>query len=209
MLLCRGEALARAKHWLQGRRLAPQHSSCPEVSLLSASTQTGVFLPWLHLNSTVISPIRCYLAALLIAMKGNASFRSPCLPNCPSIISLAEERTSSRARDAQGTHSHTALCPQTRHLGDLAGAVSSKLSQGEQNTLSSSSCPLHRAASQQRLAEKPALGAGQGPAPPAGAASSATLQLPNTKELIKTSHDILLSADNNWGRQLHGAVCSS
>ena len=33
------------------------------------------------------------------------------------------------------------------------------------------------------------LGAGQGPE------SSATLQLPNTEELIKASHDILLSAD--------------
>lgn len=69
-------------------------------------------------------------------------------------------------------------------------------------------CPPHQGSSQRLLAKKPVLGAGQGLAPPAGAASSAPLQLSNTKELIKTSHGVLLSADNNRGRQLHGGVCS-
>lgn len=41
--------------------------------------------------------------------------------------------------------------------------------------------------------------------PAAGRGAVCTLQLSNTKELIKTSHEILLSADNNWTRQLRGA----
>lgn len=132
MLPCWGKALAPAKPWLQGPRLAPQHSPCSKVSLQSVLTQTGFFLPWLHLNSTMISPIHCYLAPVLMVMKGNASFSNPCLPKHP------------RARE-EGTVPGMLRAPAAA-LGS-AGAVSSQLSPGEQDTKGTLPC-LQRAPAQ-------------------------------------------------------------